>query len=493
MKRKTIITQLLALLLVVMSLLVSCVDIEKEEFNLLDSEGNEIDMADVVSANRYYMKRYYEDYFPIYFWYDDVKQRVSKSNYNSYLTIFEYFDATLYDDDRWSWILTGDEYRSIESGEMTGTLGISLGQAIEYYNDYDIRVRYIYPGSPLEKFGVSRGWVLTHLDSVSVVEYILANRFEQALLKTDQLFTFEDLQGRSHTFRASPVNTLSTRSSLKVDVFKPDDYPGLTEPVGYFLYMSFMQGKFLNDIKEAMAQFKSAGVKKVILDLRYNSGGDGEATDLMFDYLAPESADKKIYHRMVHNRTLSYLNKNDTIHRNEGSLDLDALYVIGGEYTASASEVLINGLKPYLDLYLVGDTTYGKPNGMYVLYYPNSSEDRAKYKFDDFSSLKLVFLPIAFFNKNSEDAYIPYMGFVPDNYCPDDLYHDFGLEENNVKACLEHIVSGSFPPPPSPYAGRTKASAADGWHVIDDDIIGNNPLYGKTILPLPELLRKGEK
>jgi hypothetical protein len=105
----------------------------------------------------------------------------------------------------------------------------------------------------------------------------------------------------------------------------------------------------------------------------------------------------------------------------------------------------------------------------------------------------LVFLPIAFFNKNSEDAYIPYMGFVPDNYCPDDLYHDFGLEENNVKACLEHIVSGSFPPPPSPYAGRTKASAADGWHVIDDDIIGNNPLYGKTILPLPELLRKGEK
>jgi len=57
MKRKTIITQLLALLLVVMSLLVSCVDIEKEEFNLLDSEGNEIDMADVVSANRYNMKQ----------------------------------------------------------------------------------------------------------------------------------------------------------------------------------------------------------------------------------------------------------------------------------------------------------------------------------------------------------------------------------------------------------------------------------------------------
>jgi C-terminal processing protease CtpA/Prc len=364
---------------------------------------------------------------------------------------------------------------------------VSLGQAIEYYNDYNIRIRYIYPGSPFEQYGVTRGWTLTHLDSVPVMEYVASGKFERAFYKENQLYTFKDLKGESHSFRSSPLSTLSVRSSLKADVIEPGDYPGLTEPVGYFLYMSYKAG-FLDDIDNAFALFKEAGVKKVILDLRYNGGGDGRASDLLVSYLAPEPADNMVYKRTIHNRELSIYNSNDTIHRKPNSLDLDALYVIGGSGTASASEVTINGLKPYLDLYLVGDTTYGKPNGMYVLLYPGEDEDYARYDVGDYSNLKLVYLPIAFFSKNSLDESIPYKGFIPDNYRPDDIKHDFGVEEDNIKACLEHMVNGSFPALPGLFSTQMKGSVSERQlQIPDDNII--SPLYGSTLLPLPKELR----
>lgn len=461
---------------------------DEESQNEEQQDSQDLEREKMLKTNRYYMKRYFEDYFPYYFWHDDVYSKVSEISYESYRTIQEYFNATLFKEDRWSWMMTAEEYISSESGEQTGTYGVSLGQAIEYYNDYAIRVRYIYPGSPFEQYGVTRGWTLTHLDSVPVMDYVASGKFNKAFYKKNQLFTFKDLKGESHTFTASPLASLSTRPGLRTEIFEPGDYPGLTEPVGYFLYMSYKAG-FLDDIDNAFTLFKEVGVKKVILDLRYNGGGDGRATDLLVSYLAPDSADNKVYRRTIHNKLLTMYNSNDTIHRKANSLDLDALYVIGGAGTASASEVTINGLKPYLDLYLVGDTTYGKPNGMYVLLYPGEDEDYARYEKDDYSNLKLVFLPIAFFSKNSQYESIPYRGFIPDYYRPDDLTHDFGVEEDNIRACLEKIVSGSFPEFPVRHGVQTRSSVSEPMLQIPDDII-TSPLYGRTLLPMPEKMRK---
>ena len=463
----------------------------KDEIETIEDEQvdpKEAEIQKILSANHFYMKKYYEDYFPYYFWYDDVYNKVSKFKYENYSTINEYFHATLFKDDRWSWMMTAQEYLEGETGEQTGTYGLSLGQEVEYYKDYDIKVRFIYPGSPLEEHGVTRGWTLTHLDSVPVMQYVASGKFEKALYKNNQLFTFKDTEGNSHTFRSSPSKSLFTRSSLRTQVFQPGDYPGLTEPVGYFLYMSFKAG-FLSDIDSAFAVFKDAGVRKVILDLRYNGGGDGRASDLLVSYLAPDSADRKVYRKTIHNRLLTQFNIADTIHRQPNSLNLDDLYVICGEGSASASEVTVNGLSPYLNVHLVGDTTYGKPNGMYVLMYPGEDADYERYEAGDFSKLKLVYLPIAFFSKNSEDESIPYNGFIPDNYRPDDLRHDFGVAEDNIRACLEHIVSGSYPEIPRLYGAQRRSAISDKGLRIPDDL-RTSPLYGRTLLPAPKELRK---
>lgn len=475
-----------AIVLSPVTMIISCTD--EKEVAEEQKDPKEEEREKKAATNRFYMKKYFEEYFPYYFWHDDVYRRVSEYKYENYSTIQEYFYATLFKEDRWSWMMTADEYLSSESGEQTGTYGVSLGQSIKFYHDYSIRVRFIYPGSPFEEHGVTRGWTLTHLDSIPVNDVVASGKFNKALYKENQLFTFKDLKGESHTFRCSPKETLSTRPGLKTMVFEPGDYPGLTEPVGYFLYMSFKAG-FLDDIDNAFAKFHEAGVKKVILDLRYNGGGDSRAEELLVSYLAPESADNKVYKRMIHNKVLSMYNSNDTIHRRANSLDLDQLYVIGGEGTASASEVTINGLRPFLDVYLVGDTTYGKPNGMYVLMYPGTDEDYERYYNDDYSQLRFVYLPIAFFSKNGLEESIPYNGFVPDNLCPDDLTHDFGVEEDNIKACLEHIVSGTFPSVPGIRGIQRRDTEAESGSRIDDDLI-TSPLYGKTILPAPKELRK---
>lgn len=476
-------------MLFVAPMLISC---EKDEPEITpqnqEKDQKEEEREKLLATNRFYMKKYYEEYFPYYFWHDDVEQRVSKMDYNSYNTIEKYFYATLFSEDRWSWMMTASDYLRDESGEKVGTYGVSLGQSIEYYNDYSIRVRYIYPGSPFEKHGVTRGWILTHLNSVPVMDYVREGTFEKAYMENNQLFTFRDTEGNNHTFSSSPLASLFTRSSLKAEIFNPEDYPGLTEPVGYFHYLSFDAGDFLNDIHDAMAKFKEADVHKLILDLRYNGGGDGRASNLLVSYLAPDSADNKVYRRTIHNKALSVYDSNDTIHRQPNSLDLDALYVIGGEGTASASEVTINGLKPYLDLYLVGDTTYGKPNGMYVLLYPGEDEDYAKYNKGDYSSLRLVYLPIAFFSKNSLYESIPYKGFIPDNYRADDLHHDFGVEEDNIKACLEHIVSGAFPALPNYFGAPVRTDAGSRYILPAENV--NDPLHGYTVLPVPEEMRK---
>ena len=119
---------------------------------------------------------------------------------------------------------------------------------------------------------------------------------------------------------------------------------------------------------------------------------------------------------------------------------------------------------------LVGKTTYGKPNGMYVLPYPA----------ENFTSPDYVFLPICFFSVNSvgEGHYVE--GIVPDQSRPDDLYHDFGVTEDWVKSCLTYISTGSFPALPAKPAAAL-LNDFRGKVAVDED----SPNYGKYVSRLP--------
>lgn len=405
----------------------------------------------------------------IYYWYKGVPSSISAINY---VNIFDYFDAHLVSEDRWSWMMTGEDYLDSGAGIST-SYGASYSQAIDYYNDYGIRARYVFPNTPLSEKGVKRGWELTHLNGTPVMDLVRAGTFNSEMDKTTNSFTFKNLEGTSTTFTASS-RVISTRSFLKTEVYTADQFPGLPYSVGYFNYYTFNKN-MLSDIEEAMATFKTAGIKALILDLRYNGGGDGEATALLANYIAPSSAEGKVVARREHNdRYSQYDNVESTttkVKRIAGSLNLDRIFILTSKGTASASEVILNGFDPLMNVIQVGSTTYGKPNGMYVLPYPEEDYDNPDY----------VFLPICFFSVNSTGQGHYVDGIVPDQSRPDDLYHDFGVNEDWVKSCLTYISTGSFPAlPPKP----ATAISTDfrGKMSVDED----SPNYGKYVNILPK-------
>lgn len=406
----------------------------------------------------------------IYYW----SSSIPSVNANNYDDIYKYFDALLVSNDRWSWMMDAAEYNSMQTGTYTIYGGRFL-QPYEYYGDYGIYMGLVYDNSPLAAQGVTRGWQLTKLNNTDVMTLVNAKTFNSTLDKSPLTFTFKDLNGVEHTFTTSKA-VVQTKSVPKTAIYTSADYPSLPSAakVGYMLYTSFT-ASLEGEVTTAIKDFKSAGITDLIVDLRYNGGGDLSVCKDFAGLLVPAAGDGKTFLQLKHNsKYSSYDNNSGSVYkfsRGSNSLDLNRIFFITGSGTASASESLMNGLKPFITVKQVGDTTYGKPNGMYVYTYPDNSAGT--------SSLEYVFLPICFYCVNSEGGGFFDNGIVPDNYRYDDLYHDFGVKEDLISACLTYIATGSYPAKPSKssYASATKALSGGNRIARPEDSSG----YGFAI------------
>ena len=135
-------------------------------------------------------------------------------------------------------------------------------------------------------------------------------------------------------------------------------------PAGYMEFLTFISTAepVFDDV---FADFVAAGVRDVIIDLRYNRGGIVETVELLGDYVGGFANDGLVFSNTEFNadRAAQY-NESSFFARLANSLDMQRLIVIASsEDTASASELITNALIPYADVWIVGDNTYGKPVG----------------------------------------------------------------------------------------------------------------------------------
>src|SRR5690606_36650823 len=151
--------------------------------------------------------------------------------------------------------------------------------------------------------------------------------------------------------------------------------------VGYLMYNSFTRD-YDAKLNEALGEFQSAGITELILDLRYNGGGDVRtATDLASmltgqfpgDIIMKEEWNVKYhaYYESTEERRERLLNRFNTKIRsgeNINSINLSRVFVLTTLRSASASELIINGLEPYIDVVQVGDKTTGKFTASVTLY-----------------------------------------------------------------------------------------------------------------------------
>ena len=445
-----------------------------------------------------------------YYWASQIGSTANSLDLDKY-DIYDCFDNMLYTStDRWSWMEDAASYLQEASGEYKGTWGVSFIQAVDDYKDYTLHVRYLWPSSPLTKFGVTRGAKLLKLGELDIsggfksqteIDY-----YDEHLYDSPQTFSFRLADGRDTTFTTDLPYSLSFNYIHASKVFTDADFEGLTEPVGYLNYAQF-EANFTSALDTAFANFKQAGVKKLILDLRYNGGGSSVASDLLISYIAPQGLAGQPYVTRTHNSHLAAYNTTDYIGKEENngsysdiSIGLEDIYFIMSANSASASEMVYNGLRPYMqegvNLHLVGKQSYGKPNGMYVLYYPGDDAAYERYNKDDYSKLEWVFYPICFYNQNAAGQNIPAgseggTGFTPEKEYPDDIYHDFCPAEERIGACLTHIVTGSFPE-----AGWSQSQATEETKsfrgLVNKALLPEsetNPNYGRYIVEMPEMLK----
>ncbi len=303
-------------------------------------------------------------------------------------------------------------------------------------------VTYAYDQSSAGMAGVQRGWYITKLNGVTIgYDQPSVDLLNDAFFGTTTNTSFEFKKPDGTTKSASLSKTgFTSNSVLYKTVFNISG-----KKIGYFVFNQFFGQPSRNELAQLFTYFQSQSINELIVDLRYNPGGSVETEDTLSNLIAPQAADNQTMYQYIFNSTLQN-NQHQLIRKKlgygnifsstantvkfekAGNLNLSRVFMIVTGGTASASELLINNLRPYMDVKLVGDTTYGKPVGFFPI---------PIYDYDIY--------PISFKTVNSVGTADYYSGFVPNHLTADGVDKNWGdVNEPSLASVLKYIATGSF-------------------------------------------------
>ncbi len=374
-------------------------------------ENDEIHPTDRQQTDEFYdVMSYY------YYWIDSIPN-VEPDNYATPDELLE--GMRFLPKDKWSYITNKDAFAQYYDE------GTYVGYGFGYTSDGEgnVRVTFLFDDSDLNNYGIERGWVIKEINGTSVDD----NTDINSLLGNDEigvtnLMKFESPTGQivneEFTKKLVTMNTVSNETVIDVGGKK----------IGYFFFKSFI-GPSEMELNTVFSNFRAANIDELVIDLRYNGGGQIDIAEHLAGLIIPDNVDGQLFVKYEHNNNMSLNNVSSYFVQNSSSLRLDRVYFIAGKGSASASEVIINSLEPYLDVYIVGDDTYGKPVGMYAI--QSSISD-------------LVYVPISFKLVNADNYGGYYNGLTADSYVEDDVFNNFGEGEAVLDEVLYHIETGSF-------------------------------------------------
>lgn len=364
----------------------------------------------------------------------------------------EYFYRLLYKDDEWSWI-TGD-YASLQA-EYSGE-PVTMGYDPTFYLFSDeksifIVVNYVYPNSAAADAGLKRGDIIlsingTDLDIDNYYDLYSGDSYSVQLGKATA-------DGGSVTISGTAVSyNLTARVTVTDPAIHHEVIDTLGYKIGYLAYVEFVAGDddvFLNSLDDIFNEFKSEGISNLIVDLRYNPGGDLIAAGHLASEIAPAAtvnAQEVVVNLSYNDDLQAYLEDKYPeelyykFSKLTSNINMQKVYFLTTAGTASASELVITGLDPYMDVVQVGDSTYGKYAGAWVL--PDDDE-------------KWAIIPIVMKFMNAEGFTDFADGLIPDYLMDDDLVFavPFGdTADPMIKRAIEDIAGV-----PQSLATRTKS------------------------------------
>ena len=355
-----------------------------------------------------------------YYW-NEVMPAVNKTNYaDPYLLM----DAMRYKPlDKWSFVADYDEFMAEMEGSFVGH-GFRMG-----LDDADnARISLIYSRSPLYAEGVRRGWIVKKINNKDVAPVLLArdptayiNLIGPGEAGITNTFLFQKPDGTEQTI-TSTKSEFSLNSVILYDTLHLSS--GIT---GHIVFDSFIQPS-AQELATAFSYLASNGAKDLILDLRYNGGGYLYIAQQLASYIAGNAYKGNDFIRLTFNSNHQSSNATIPLIATDSPLSLSRILFITSRGTASASESVMNGLVPFMNVISIGDTTDGKPVGM------STGEIGKKY----------FIAPITFkyVNKNGQGDFFD--GIAPDVLISDDISHDFNdRQELCLKAAISYLETGS--------------------------------------------------
>lgn len=324
--------------------------------------------------------------------------------------------------DRWSFAVTKERWNQVVTGS---TAGFGFSRAYTAADPNDLRVVYTFPNSPMGKAGVQRGWRILKYNDVeagTATDAALRAAFDNTESGT---FEFLTNTGERKTLKLTKEdyrqNAVLKRTVLDLDGKK----------VGYLMFNSFNLQTSRTELDEAFAFFKQNNVADMVVDLRYNGGGSVAVAERFANYLAPAKAAGQLMYTDQHNDKFKSWNRIRYFDATlpASNLDLKRVVFLTTRGSASASELLINVLRPYLDVKLVGNDTYGKPVG----YYGIPVMDRYVFA-------------VGVKQTNADKYGDYYEGLKADRKQADDITRDFGdPQEASLRDALAYLRTGSLP------------------------------------------------
>lgn len=328
--------------------------------------------------------------------------------------------------------------------------GNSFGFEFQYYYIQNLRIYalltlYVLPDSPADKEGLKRGDWIVKINNKAVPGD--AQSLLKALDTTSPVPVSFGIERKLNDPSSATTKTLTAAKVTDNPVFVNKVIAYGKKKVAYLAYNHFTAGPteesgdelFNHTLRQAFREFKKASPDAFVLDLRYNGGGLVSCAQLLATLLAPASALDDVFCKLTYNGQNNKYPKQqelrlDTKLAGSDNLNLSTLFVITSQRTASASEAVINGLKPYLNanLIIVGDTTEGKNVGSLT--------------FDD-DAYDWELHPIVSRLSNKEGFSDYANGFVPDVFCDEKkavTYYDLGDErEYMLEPILKYIADGT--------------------------------------------------
>ena len=339
-------------------------------------------------------------------------------------------------------------------------------------------VRYILPNSNAVGEDKSRGDIIY---AVNGTELTISN-YQQLLGNDSYTLDLADYDNGNIIPNGRSVNLTKTVLSEN-PVYITDVIISGSHKIGYLMYNGFFPN-FESQLNDAFGELKSQGITEFVLDLRYNSGGSiATATHLASmitgqfngQVFAKEQWNAKLEDYYSTNPATLFNYFTNKINTGEAinSLNLTKIYVLTTKSTASASELVVNGLKPYINVVQIGDETVGKNVGSVTLY---DSPTFRKTDINPSHRYAMQPLVLKIVNKVGFGDYIN--GLQPDDLLEED-FDNLGilgdLSEPLLSAAITRILGGGRMMPKNPKNIHQQVVEKDQLKLLE------NEMYLETI------------